>query len=258
MPMTQIISVHSFRGGTGKSNCSANLAAWLAGQGKKVGVIDTDIQSPGVHVLFNFDGAAVEHSLNDYLWGECGISDCTYEVSSEAVKKSGGGVFLVPCAMRAGDIAKVLREGYEVARLVDGIRDLNKTLGLDVLLIDTHPGINEETLLCITISDVLLIVLRPDRQDYLGTAVAFEVAQKLGVPDILFLVNKVPAGLDLDAVCEKVADSYGAQVLGAISQDEEMARLGSESLVVDSLPENPVSVSIAEMARKIAVLGERD
>jgi septum site-determining protein MinD len=50
--MTQVIAVHSFRGGTGKSNLIANLATTMAHQGKRVGIIDTDIQSPGIHVLF--------------------------------------------------------------------------------------------------------------------------------------------------------------------------------------------------------------
>ncbi|MCB0177975.1 MAG: P-loop NTPase, partial [Anaerolineae bacterium] len=41
--MSKIISIHSFRGGTGKSNTTANISAILAGQGLRVGVIDTDI-----------------------------------------------------------------------------------------------------------------------------------------------------------------------------------------------------------------------
>lgn len=41
-----IVSVHSYRGGTGKSNTTANLAALLAAEGRRVGVIDTDLQSP--------------------------------------------------------------------------------------------------------------------------------------------------------------------------------------------------------------------
>jgi len=45
------ISVYSFRGGTGKSNTTANVAALLAAEGWRVGVIDTEIQSPGIRVL---------------------------------------------------------------------------------------------------------------------------------------------------------------------------------------------------------------
>ncbi len=65
--MAKIISVHSFRGGTGKSNTTANVATVLASQGLRVGVIDTDIQSPGIHILFGLDGNKINHSLNDYL-----------------------------------------------------------------------------------------------------------------------------------------------------------------------------------------------
>lgn len=73
--MTKIVSVHSFRGGTGKSNTSANMAAQLALAGKRVAVIDTDVQSPGIHVLFGFDEEMEGNMLNDYLYGECPIID---------------------------------------------------------------------------------------------------------------------------------------------------------------------------------------
>ncbi len=53
--MAKIVAVHSFRGGTGKSNMTANLACLLARRGNRVGIVDTDIQSPGIHVLFNLD-----------------------------------------------------------------------------------------------------------------------------------------------------------------------------------------------------------
>ena len=52
--MTTVISIHSFRGGTGKSNTASNVAGQLVSMGYRVGVVDTDIQSPGIHVLFGF------------------------------------------------------------------------------------------------------------------------------------------------------------------------------------------------------------
>ena len=73
--MAQLISVHSFRGGTGKSNTTANVATLLAAEGRRVGVVDLDIQSPGIHVIFGFDqDEAMRHSLNDYLWGDCELA----------------------------------------------------------------------------------------------------------------------------------------------------------------------------------------
>ena len=62
--MAKIIATHSFRGGTGKSNTTANLAALVARAGHRVAVIDTDIQSPGVHVIFALqpgDEGGIEH-----------------------------------------------------------------------------------------------------------------------------------------------------------------------------------------------------
>src|SRR5512139_1159311 len=111
--MSKIVSVHSFRGGTGKSNTTANLAALLAMQGKRVGVVDTDIASPGIHVLFGLDEEKRVHSLNDYLWGKCAIQETAYDVTANLGNDIPGKVFLVPSCIRAGEIARFLREGYD-------------------------------------------------------------------------------------------------------------------------------------------------
>ena len=58
--MAKVVSVHSFRGGTGKSNMTANLAATVASKGLRVGIVDTDIQSPGIHVIFGLDEKQVK------------------------------------------------------------------------------------------------------------------------------------------------------------------------------------------------------
>ncbi len=111
-----------------------------------------------------------------------------------------GKVFLIPSSIKAGEIVRVLREGYDVGLLNDGFRELIEKLKLDVLVIDTHPGLNEETLLSIAISDVLLILMRPDQQDYQGTGVTMDVARRLDVPRIVLVVNKVLQVFDLDEV----------------------------------------------------------
>ncbi|MBT3321474.1 MAG: P-loop NTPase, partial [Anaerolineae bacterium] len=118
--MAQIISVHSFRGGTGKSNTTANLSALLAKKGFRVGVVDTDIQSPGIHVLFNLDEGDMKHSLNDYLWGKCKIQDAAHDVSGRLGADIQGQIFLIPSSIKAGEIVRVLREGYDVGLLNDG------------------------------------------------------------------------------------------------------------------------------------------
>lgn len=196
--MSKLIAIHSFRGGTGKSNTTANLTALLATQGYRVGVIDTDIQSPGIHVIFGLDPANVRFALNDFLWGNCKIQDAAYDVTSAAGANftGDGRIFLIPSSVKSGEIARVLRDGYDVGLLNDGIHALIRELNLDYLFIDTHPGVNEETLLSIAISDKFLLIMRPDSQDFQGTAVTVELAHRLEVKDIMLIVNKVPQGMD--------------------------------------------------------------
>ncbi len=55
------MSVHPFRGETGKPNTTANLTAILAVKGKQVGVIDTDIQSPGIYIPFGLEESEMVH-----------------------------------------------------------------------------------------------------------------------------------------------------------------------------------------------------
>ena len=153
--MSKIISIHSFRGGTGKSNSTANLATLLAASGLRVGVIDTDIMSPGIHVLFGLNEDDMKFSLNDYLWGKCQIKQTAYDVTDKVKGQVAGKIFLIPSSIKAGEIARVLREGYDVGLLNDGFHKLVEELKLDVLMIDTHPGLNEETLLSIAISDAI-------------------------------------------------------------------------------------------------------
>lgn len=248
--MAKVISVHSFRGGTGKSNTTANLAATVARRGYRVGIVDTDIQSPGIHVLFGFDEDKMQQSLNDYLWGRCNVEDAAYDVSSvlEGTGRDRSSIYLIPSSLRAGEIARVLREGYDVGLLNDGFQELIRTLKLDYLFIDTHPGLNEETLLSITISDVLLLLLRPDRQDFQGTAVTVDIARKLEVPKMMLMVNKVLSSFDFGALRAQVESTYDAPVAAIMPLTEDMIHLGSSDIFCLRYPDHPLTQIMNDVA----------
>jgi len=249
--MSHIISIHSYRGGTGKSNTTANLATLLAAEGRRVGVIDTDIQSPGIHILFGLDEGEMRHSLNDFLWGTCHIKETAYDVTPRLGGDIPGRVFLTPSSMKAGDIARVLREGYDVGVLRDGFYELIEALQLDVLMIDTHPGLNEETLLSIAISDALAIILRPDQQDYQGTSVTVEVARKLDVPRMVLIVNKVPALFDAAQVKAKVEQTYQCNVAAVLPHSDEMMTLASAGIFVLRYPDHPITAALKQAVRML-------
>ena len=143
--------------------------------------------------------------------------------------------------MQPGEIARVLREGYDAERLTNGIRRLVDDLSLDVLLIDTHPGLNEETLLSLVISDALLIIMRPDQQDFEGTGITARVARELEVPRILIVVNKTPTDLDRDAVADRVRAAYGCEVAAVLPHSDELMGLASEGIFSLRYPDHPLS-----------------
>jgi MinD-like ATPase involved in chromosome partitioning or flagellar assembly len=249
--MSKTISVHSFRGGTGKSNTSANLAYLCAVSGLRVGVVDTDIQSPGIHVLFGLDEEHMGRSLNDYLWGKCAIEETAYDVTESLGAAVKGKVYLIPSSIKAGEIARVLREGYDVGLLNDGFEALIKNLHLDMLVIDTHPGLNEETLLSIAISDTLVLILRPDQQDYQGTSVTVEVARKLDVPQMLLMVNKVPETYDMNNVKQEVEKNYGCEVVAVIPHSNDLMSLASSGIFSQRNPNHPVTKLYQQLANRV-------
>jgi MinD-like ATPase involved in chromosome partitioning or flagellar assembly len=250
--MAIIVSVHSYRGGTGKSNLTANLASSIVLQGKRAAVIDTDIQSPGLHVLFGMNDQTTGLTLNDYLYGRCRIEQAAHDVTGVLDRAAQGGrLYLVPSSIKVGEITRVLREGYEVNLLTDGFRQLIKTYQLDFLFIDTHPGLNEETLLSLLLSDLLVLILRPDQQDFQGTAVTVEVARKLKVKRLLLVVNKVPSRLDMASLRWQVETAYNAPLAGLLPVSEEMIAFGSAGLFSLAYPDHPYSQGVREIATQI-------
>ena len=144
-----------------------------------------------------------------------------------------------------------MREGYEVNLLTEGFRKLMKTFRLDYLFIDTHPGLNEETLLSILISDTLVLILRPDQQDFQGTAVTVEVARKLKLKKLLMVVNNALPRLDFDSLRHQVQETYNAPVAAILPVSVEMIELSSAGIFSLKYPEHPYSQGVREIAAQV-------
>ncbi|MFB2922702.1 MULTISPECIES: MinD/ParA family ATP-binding protein [Aerosakkonema] len=249
--MPKVVSIHSYRGGTGKSNTTANLSTSVALQGQRVGVVDTDIQSPGIHNLFGLDPERMDKTLNNFLWGQAPIEDAAYDVGGNVGVQGDGKLFLIPASIRPDDISRILSEGYDVKLLHEGFRKLVKGLNLDYLFIDTHPGLSKETFLSIAISHVLILILRPDKQDYQGTAVTVDVAKQLKVRKMLLVVNKALSSMNFDALKQKVEDTYGTTVAGIFPLSEDMVQLASEGVFCVKYPDHRVSKEFRKVALQV-------
>jgi MinD-like ATPase involved in chromosome partitioning or flagellar assembly len=126
---------------------------------------------------------------------------------------------------------------------------------LDYLFIDTHPGLSKETFLSIAISHVLILILRPDKQDYQGTAVTIDVARQLNVRKMLLAINKAYSSLNFEALKQRVEETYSAPVAGVFPLSEEVVQLASEGVFCTRFPDHPVSQEFKKVATQIMAEG---
>jgi MinD-like ATPase involved in chromosome partitioning or flagellar assembly len=105
--------------------------------------------------------------------------------------------------------------------------------------------------LSIAISHVLVLLLRPDKQDYQGTVVTIDVARQLKVKQILLAINKVYSKLNFDTLKTKVEDTYHERVAGIFPFSEDMIELASEGIFCLKFPNHPLSQEFHQVAQAI-------
>jgi len=256
----KIVSIHSFRGGTGKSNTTANLASQVAMAGKRVGVVDTDIQSPGIHVLFGLDETKMGKTINDYLHDKATIREIGYPIHDNTgggggrSKLAGKNIWLFPSSIRGREISQILKEGIDFNKLNEGLQTTIKEFELDYLFIDTHPGLNEETLLSIATSDILIIILRPDNQDLQGTSVTVDIARSLDVPNLLLMVNKALPKYDFKELKAEIENKFSAPVAGILPLSFDIAENASNDLFSLRFPDHEWSKALRGVAEAVLAI----
>jgi septum site-determining protein MinD len=204
--------------------------------------------------LFGLDETNTGNTLNDFLHGKCSINEVAYSIgenTGQRAQLAGKHLWLFPSSIRGREISQILREGFDVNLLNTGFQTLMREFDLDFLFIDTHPGLNEETLLSIAISDLLIVILRPDNQDFQGTAVTVDIARSLDVPNLQLMVNKAVPGYDYDDLKEQIESAYQAPLTGILPLNFELASNASKDLFSLSDPEHAWSRELRKVTEAI-------
>jgi MinD-like ATPase involved in chromosome partitioning or flagellar assembly len=256
--MTKIITLHSYRGGTGKSNLVANIGTVLSLSGKRVGILDSDFQCPGQYILFGLEARQLQgKNLEDYFLKRNTLKDAIYDMTSvvfpeqKSLEKTKGKLFLIPSSDQAARINSSLQRSYDLNALNEAIRQISRALNLDYLIIDTHSNLDGETLLPIAIADTLLIVLRPDQQDYQATSVAIDVARRLDVPDIKLIVNMVLPIFDQDLIKSQVEAVMSCPVLEIVPFAVEMVALGNSGIFCLHYPDHSLTNALFKITNSL-------
>ena len=80
------VAIHSWKGGTGKTNIAVNWAVLLAQRGNNVAVLDFDFNCPSLCTLFNRTtqiGQGEVNTINDFIDEQCTASDFLVDLSNE-------------------------------------------------------------------------------------------------------------------------------------------------------------------------------
>jgi septum site-determining protein MinD len=250
--MVRIISVQSFKGGTGKSTITANLAVTLAQLGKRVGVIDLDLEGPGLHVIFGISDSDVRATINDVLQRYVPISQAVLDLTHR-IRLGDGALLFCPAGHKLEEIMRILDQGFNLSTFKDVLSDFARVYRLDYVFIDSHPGVERDTLLSMALCDHLILISRVDQQDLFGSGVMTEVAGQLKKPVVLIL-NMVPTSVnekESRKITEKLAQLFGLDVLTALPFNSDVLENLSKGVFVLENPKDPLTRRFTQMAEKM-------
>ena len=250
--IARIISVQSFKGGTGKSTITANLAVTLAQLGKRVGVVDLDLEGPGLHVIFGVSYGEVAGTINDVLQRRIPVSQAVLDLSTRVKLKDGFLVFC-PAGHTLDEILKILDSGFNLSTFKSVIEELGRIYRLDYVFIDSHPGIERDTLLAMALCDYLVLISRVDQQDLFGSGVMTEVAGQLNKP-VVVILNMVPSSVsekESKKISDRLTQLFGLRVLTALPFNSDVLENLSKGVFVLERPKDPLTRRFTEIATKI-------
>jgi septum site-determining protein MinD len=253
--MSKIIAVHSYKGGTGKTLLSINLAATFAKSGKKVGVFDLDFRAPSLFAILKAENT--ETWFNDYLNNVVDINKVLVDLSSRISGKENFYVGLAnPATEAIRDMSSKDRK-WEM-RALGRLLALRETLlgdqKFDYLFLDTSPGLQYSSINAIVAADLVVVATTSDRSDVDGTKRMLQELYNLFEKKTGLVLNKV---LDASATARKaemnakVKSLYQVPMLGIVPCFCEILRAEGNFIFAQDKPDHPFTKILAEMARKI-------
>jgi MinD-like ATPase involved in chromosome partitioning or flagellar assembly len=257
--MGKIVAVHSYKGGTGKTLLSVNVAATLAKHGKRVCLFDLDFRAPSLATLLKVDKA--EYWLNDYLNGVCEIDKVLIDLSNRI--ENGGTLFVGfanPATEAIRDMSAKDRkwEMRALGRLLALRTSLLNEKEFDYLIFDTSPGLQYSSINAIVSADLVLVATTFDRSDVDGTKRMLRELYDLFEKKTEIILNKVLDGSvksGKDEVKNRFKDVYQVPLLGIVPCFCDVLKAEGGLIFAQDRPDHPFAKIVEEMTNKIESLG---
>ncbi len=251
----KIVVVHSYKGGTGKTLLSVNLAATFVKRGRKVCLLDLDFRAPSLATLLNVTKS--NYWLNDYLNGACEIDKVLVDLTDRI---HNGGKLFVAFANLATEAIRDMSakdrkwEMRALGRLLALRNSLLNEKGFDYLVMDTSPGLQYSSINAIVSADLVIVATTSDRSDVDGTKRMLHELYDLFEKKTEIVLNKVlnvSSSMRREAIQTNVKDIYQAPLLGLIPCFCDVLKAEGNIIFVEEKPEHPFTKIMDEIASEI-------
>ncbi len=239
---TRLIAVASGKGGVGKTNIVLNLALTIAGQKKKVVVLDGDFGFSNIDILL---GMKPEYSLQDVLDGRITLKKAMMKGPYELYFVSGG----------AGIPTDESRTHATVARLANELHMMDGEF--DQIFIDFGAGFGSLTSEMMRLCDDLLLVITPENTSVADAYALLKMMSIRGsVPNVQLVVNRVATLVEGAATSERfmlVVSRFlniNLKTLGYVLEDAAVSRAVNRQVpFIIGEPQSAVTKCMHQLAK---------
>lgn len=232
--MTKFVVIASGKGGVGKTTTSINLANALQAHGKQAIVVDADLLNPNVSLILGSD--KVETTLHNVLRGDAVIDQIIYSHPS--------GIRVVPSSISLSDLPY-----SDYSALGNALSQLRGKA--DVVIVDSHPGINSDTHHLYKLADEVLVVTTPEISAVTDALKTIRMAEKSGSSVMGVLINRVE-GKSYEMKLEDIESFLEKPVLSLIPEDSKVKQAAVENHPVYSLyPKSAASARYHKLAANL-------
>ena len=246
----RITAVTSGKGGVGKTFISANLAAALARQGRRVLVLDADLGLANLDVMLNL---APKVTLHDVFTGK--------SVLQEAILPAPGGFSVL---LAGSGMVEYSRMTPEVRDQLQHIVDTVVPRYDDVIL-DTGAGISDVVLYSVSLADEVLLVVTPEPTSMADAYATIKVLAATQERDRLQMVvnqtRRHGEGRAVSQQLQQVVDRFvnsgrgkpvRLELLGQVPLDIAVRdSVLRRQLLLESMPGSPAALAVAAVATKL-------
>ena len=239
----QVIAIASGKGGVGKTTVAVNLSLALAELGRRVVLLDSNLEFPNVDVQL---GLVPRYTLVDLIEGRCELSDTLMD--------GPGGVRVVASGSGVPSMVRLSRAQH--SGLIQAFSEIADSL--DVLVIDTATGIGEPVVSFICAAHEVLVIVCDEPASISGAYALIKVLNhEHGMKRFRVLANmeiNPLEGHNLFAKLNKLTDHFldvFLEYAGAIPYDEYVRHAAqTRRAVYERHPRSKCSKAFQEVALK--------